>query len=48
MYLNCQGRVIASTLNGEEGLNFGWFNYDLIKSKKIMEHINPTGGEEWF
>jgi len=43
-----QGRVMTSTLNGEEGLSFGWLNYDLIRSKKIMEHINPTGGEERF
>ena len=43
-----QGRVMTSTLNGEEGLSFGWLNYDLIRSKKIKEHINPTGGEERF
>jgi len=43
-----QGRVMTSTLNGDEGLSFGWLNYDLIRSKKIKEHINPTGGEERF
>ena len=43
-----QGRVMTSTLNGDEGLSFGWLNYDLISSKEIMEHINPTGGEERF
>jgi len=43
-----QGRVMTSTLNGEEGLSFGWLNYDLIRSKEIKEHINPTGGEERF
>jgi len=43
-----QGRVMTSTLNGDKGLSFGWLNYDLISSNEIMEHINPTGGEERF
>lgn len=43
-----QGRVMTSTLNGDLGMSFGWLNYELIKSKEIMEHINPTGGEERF
>jgi hypothetical protein len=43
-----QGRVMTSTLNGDEGMSFGWLNYDLISSNEIMEHINPTGGEERF
>ncbi|WP_298288831.1 DUF6786 family protein [uncultured Lutibacter sp.] len=43
-----QGRVMTSTLNGDEGMSFGWLNYDLIASKKIEEHFNPTGGEERF
>ena len=43
-----QGRVMTSTLNGVEGRSFGWLNYDLIESKEIKEHINPTGGEERF
>jgi len=43
-----QGRVMTSTLNGDEGMSFGWLNYDLIDSKDVMEHINPTGGEERF
>ena len=43
-----QGRVMTSTLNGDEGMSFGWLNYDLIESREIMEHINPTGGEERF
>ncbi len=43
-----QGRVMTSTLNGNEGTSFGWLNYDLIASKEIKEHINPTGGEERF
>jgi hypothetical protein len=37
-----------STLNGDTGLSFGWLNYDLIASKEIKKHINPTGGEERF
>jgi hypothetical protein len=43
-----QGRVMTSTLNGNQGTSFGWLNYDLIASKEIQEHINPTGGEERF
>lgn len=43
-----QGRVMTSTLNGAEGMSFGWLNYDLIKSKDTKEHFNPTGGEERF
>lgn len=43
-----QGRVMTSTLNGEKGTSFGWLNYELIASKEVKEHINPTGGEERF
>ncbi len=43
-----QGRVMTSTLNGNAGTSFGWLNYDLIASKELKEHINPTGGEERF
>jgi len=43
-----QGRVMTSTLNGDQGTSFGWLNYDLIASKEVKEHINPTGGEERF
>ena len=43
-----QGRVMTSTLNGGDGVSFGWLNYDLISSKKINEHFNPFGGEERF
>ena len=43
-----QGRVMTSTLNGQKGMSFGWINYDLISSKKKLEHFNPTGGEERF
>ncbi len=43
-----QGRVMTSTLAGDEGMSFGWLNYDLISSKEKKEHFNPTGGEERF
>jgi hypothetical protein len=43
-----QGRVMTSTVNGDEGQSFGWINHDLIKSGEIKEHFNPTGGEERF
>jgi len=43
-----QGRVMTSTLNGDQGASFGWLNYNLISSKEVKEHINPTGGEERF
>lgn len=43
-----QGRVMTSTLNGDNGMSYGWLNYDLISSKEIKKHINPTGGEERF
>jgi hypothetical protein len=41
-----QGRVMTSTCKGDSGYSFGWINYNLIQSKKIVEHINPFGGEE--
>ena len=41
-----QARVMTSTCKGDSGYSFGWINYDLIKSKKLREHINPFGGEE--
>jgi len=43
-----QGRVMTSTLDGEHGTSFGWLNYELIASKEVKEHINPTGGEDRF
>ena len=43
-----QGRVMTSSLQGDRGNSFGWLNYELIQSKEIKEHINPTGGEERF
>ncbi|NLO03454.1 MAG: hypothetical protein GX126_14235 [Bacteroidales bacterium] len=43
-----QGRVMTSTAGGDKGLSFGWINYKLIESGRILEHINPVGGEERF
>lgn len=43
-----QGRVMTSTLAGEEGRSFGWLNYDLIKSGEMLKQFNPVGGEERF
>jgi hypothetical protein len=41
-----EARVMTSTCSGDSGYSFGWINYDLIKSKKLKDHINPFGGEE--
>lgn len=41
-----QGRVMTSTLNGNSSLSYGWINYELISSGKLLEHINPFGGED--
>ncbi|HSA00513.1 MAG TPA: hypothetical protein P5055_07215 [Candidatus Paceibacterota bacterium] len=43
-----QGRVMTSTAEGDSGLSFGWINRELIASGKILEHINPFGGEDRF
>lgn len=43
-----QGRVMTSTSGGEQGLSYGWLNYKLIESGKILDHINPVGGEDRF
>ncbi|WPP50651.1 DUF6786 family protein [Catalinimonas niigatensis] len=43
-----QGRVMTSTAGGEEGLSYGWINYDLISSGELREHMNPYGGEDRF
>ena len=40
-----QGRVMTSSARGNEGMSFGWINYDLISSKKINPQFNPVGGE---
>lgn len=43
-----QGRVMTSTAGGQEGISYGWINYDLIASNEIPEHIYPVGGEDRF
>lgn len=43
-----QGRVMTSTANGGSGLSYGWLNYDLIESGKIVDKINAVGGEDRF
>jgi hypothetical protein len=43
-----QGRVMTSTTGGNEGPSFGFVNRELIKSGKLLEHINPFGGEDRF
>ncbi|GAA3554840.1 DUF6786 family protein [Snuella lapsa] len=43
-----QGRVMTSTLDGDEGMSFGWINHDLIVSGKINSQFNAFGGEERF
>ena len=41
-----QGRVMTSTADGET--SYGWINYDLIKSGKLLPHMNAFGGEDRF
>lgn len=41
-----QGRVFTSTATGDNGLSFGWINYNLFKSGKVNNQFNPYGGEE--
>lgn len=45
-----QGRVMTSSVNGSEGVSFGWINYKHIESGKLSSQFNPFGGEEriWF
>lgn len=43
-----QGRVMTSSLNGDDGMSFGWINHDLIASKEVNNKFNPFGGEERF
>ena len=43
-----QGRVMTSTLDGDNGKSLGWINYDLIQSGKKEEHFTPYGGEDRF
>ncbi|WP_420147071.1 DUF6786 family protein, partial [Spirosoma sp.] len=41
-----QGRVMTSTADGSA--SYGWINYDLIRSGKILPHMNAFGGEDRF
>jgi hypothetical protein len=41
-----QGRVMTSTVGGNEGISFGWINYKFIESGKASSQFNPYGGEE--
>lgn len=43
-----QARVMTSTAGGHAGKSFGWINYDLVSSGKLVPHINAFGGEERF
>lgn len=43
-----QGRVMTSTAGGEQGVSYGWINYDHISAGKTTPHINVYGGEERF
>ena len=45
-----QGRVMTSSVNGSEGVSFGWINYRHIESGELSSQFNPFGGEEriWF
>lgn len=43
-----QGRVMTSSATGEDGVSFGWINYEHVASGEIAEHINVYGGEERF
>jgi hypothetical protein len=41
-----QGRVMTSSVNGNDGISFGWINYKFIESGKVSSRFNPVGGEE--
>lgn len=43
-----QGRVMTSTVEGEEGKSLGWINHELIESGEILEQFTPYGGEDRF
>ncbi len=43
-----QGRVMTSSAGGMKGFSYGWINYDLIESGKVLKHMNAFGGEERF
>ena len=41
-----QGRVMTSTLDGEDGMSFGFICYDFIEKGRKDLHFNNYGGEE--
>jgi hypothetical protein len=41
-----QGRVMTSSVNGNDGASYGWINYDFIEADKQNGQFNPFGGEE--
>ena len=43
-----QARVMTSSAGGDNGLSYGWINYSLIDSGKLVPHMNAFGGEERF
>ena len=43
-----QGRVMTSTMGGDDGFSCGWINYKLIESGRQTPHINAYGGEDRF
>ncbi|TFH27558.1 MAG: hypothetical protein E4H10_03455 [Bacteroidia bacterium] len=43
-----QGRVMTSSVSGDEGTSYGWINYSLIESGEKNDQFNPYGGEERF
>ncbi len=43
-----QGRVMTSTADGMNGKSYGWINYELIESGRVLKQFNPVGGEERF
>ncbi len=43
-----QGRIMTSTLAGDDGDSFGWVNYELVSSGEVFDRFNPYGGEDRF
>ena len=41
-----QGRVMTSSVDGNDGVSFGWINYKFIEAGKPSNQFNPFGGEE--
>ena len=41
-----QGRVMTTSADGET--SYGWINYELIRSGKLLPHMNAFGGEDRF